>query len=226
MRRVWEASGHLVVEIVVDCAIWIPGGFGTRCLSPSSVAGIRPDAGSFRSEEVNKDWGFTNNVENRAVQHGLEEDLKNLSRDHLLWLNGSDMIVFRVLGQAFTLLRVLVSDFYYQWGMIYARWGQPTRALWYFNRAATMNRRGSKAYYHRGLLFLAIGSPERAIGDFSAALQNKPDHIDARINRSIVYTLTGRHEQALADLEQAVEMGFDRDVLEQQILDARMRAGT
>jgi tetratricopeptide (TPR) repeat protein len=89
-----------------------------------------------------------------------------------------------------------------------------------------MNRGGSKAYYHRGLLFLAIGSPERAIGDFSAALQNKPDHIDARINRSIVYTLTGRHEQALADLEQAVEMGFDRDVLEQQILDARMRAGT
>jgi tetratricopeptide (TPR) repeat protein len=110
--------------------------------------------------------------------------------------------------------------------MIYARWGQPVRALWYFNRAVAMNRGGTKAYYHRGLLFLAIGSPERAIGDFSATLQNQPEHIDARINRSIVYTLTGRHEQALRDLEQAVEMGADREILEQQIFDARVRADT
>ena len=136
------------------------------------------------------------------------------------------MIVLRLLGQAFTMMRLLISDFYYQWAMIYARWGQPTRALWYFNRAVTMNRRGSKAYYHRGMLFLAIGAPERAIGDFTFAIENKPDHIDARVSRSIVYTLIGRHEQALTDLEQAVALGGDRDVLEQQLLDARMRAGT
>ena len=136
------------------------------------------------------------------------------------------MFVLRLLGQGFTLLRVLVSDFYYQWAMIYARWGQPTRALWYFNRAVVVNRGSSKAYYNRGLLFIAIGAPERAIGDFSAAIQARPDHIDARINRSIVYTLIGRHEQALRDLEQAVAMGADRDVLEQQISDARMRAET
>ncbi len=135
------------------------------------------------------------------------------------------MIVLRVLGRAFTILRVLVSDFYYQWAMIYARWGQPTRALWYFNRAVTMNRGGSKAYYNRGLLFLAIGSPERAIGDFSMVIQNNPGHLDARVSRSIVYTLIGRHEQALADLESAVELGADREVLEQNLSDARMRAG-
>ena len=143
-----------------------------------------------------------------------------------LWLNVTAMFVLRVLGQAFTILRLLVSDFYFQWAMIYARWGQPTRALWYFNRAVTMNRRGTKAYYNRGLLFLAIGFPERALGDFSMVIQNNPTHLDARITRSIVYTLTGRHEQALNDLEQAVAMGADRDVLEQQISDARMRAGT
>ena len=135
------------------------------------------------------------------------------------------MFVLRVLGQAFTILRVLVSDFYYQWAMIYARWGQPTRALWYFNRAVTMNRGGSKAYYNRGLLFLAIGSPERAIGDFSMVIQNNPSHLDARISRSIVYTLIGRHEQARDDLEKAVELGADREVLEQNLSDARMRAG-
>ena len=135
------------------------------------------------------------------------------------------MIVLRLLGRAFTLLRVLVSDFYYQWAMIYARWGQPTRALWYFNRAVMMNRGGSKAYYNRGLLFLAIGSPERALGDFSMVIQNNPGHLDARISRSIVYTLTGRHEQAQDDLEKAVELGADREVLEQNLSDARMRTG-
>ena len=135
------------------------------------------------------------------------------------------MIVLRMLGQAFTLLRVLVSDFYYQWAMIYARWGQPTRALWYFNRSVIMNRGGTKAYYNRALLFLAIGSPERAIGDLSMVIQNNPGHMDARINRSIVYTLTGRHEQAQDDLEKAVELGADREVLEQNLSDARMRSG-
>ena len=124
------------------------------------------------------------------------------------------------------LLRVLVSDFYYQWAMIYARWGQPTRALWYFNRAVTMNRGGTKAFYNRALLFLAIGSPERAIEDFTMVIQNDPAHVDARVSRSIVYTLTGRHQQALDDLEIAVAMGADRDTLEQHISDARMRAGT
>ena len=135
------------------------------------------------------------------------------------------MIVLRMLGQAFTLLRVLVSDFYYQWAMIYARWGQPTRALWYFNRSVIMNRGGTKAYYNRALLFLAIGSPERAIGDLSMVIQNNPGHMDARINRSIVYTLTGRHEQAQDDLDTAVELGADREVLEQTLSDARMRSG-
>ena len=144
---------------------------------------------------------------------------------HRVWLNVTEMIVFQLLGQGFTLLRLLVSDFYYQWAMIYARWGQPTRALWYFNRAVTMNRAGWKAYYNRGMLFLAIGSPERAIGDFSMVIQNNPSHLDARVSRSIVYTLIGRHEQALNDLERAVELGADREALEQNLFDARMRAG-
>lgn len=136
------------------------------------------------------------------------------------------MIVLRLLGQAFTALRLLISEFYYQWAMIYARWGHPTRAFWYFNRAVTMNRGGFKAYYSRGLLFMAVGMPERALGDFSMAIRNNPTHVDARVTRSVVYTLTGRHEEALDDLEQAVEMGADRDDLEYQLHVARTRMGT
>ncbi len=135
------------------------------------------------------------------------------------------MIVFEFLKLAFYGLASLVSSFYFQWGLIYARWGQTNRALWYFSRAIRMNRRGDRAYFHRGLLFAAVGLPERAIGDFSAAIENNPGNVNARIYRSMMYTITGREEQAESDLEQAVALGADREELEQQMYDTRTRAG-
>lgn len=135
------------------------------------------------------------------------------------------MLVFDILKLAFHGLASLVSSFYFQWGLIYARWGQTNRALWYFTRAIWMNRRGDRAYFHRGLLFAAVGMPERAIGDFSAAIENNPRNVNARIYRSMMYTITGRDEQAQNDLEQAVALGADREELEQQMYDTRTRAG-
>ena len=135
------------------------------------------------------------------------------------------MLVFDILKLAFHGLASLVSSFYFQWGLIYARWGQTNRALWYFTRAIWMNRRGDRAYFHRGLLFAAVGMPERAIGDFSAAIENNPQNVNARIYRSMMYTITGRDEQAESDLEQAVALGADREELEQQMYDTRTRAG-
>ena len=135
------------------------------------------------------------------------------------------MLVFDILKLAFHGLASLVSSFYFQWGLIYARWGQTNRALWYFTRAIWMNRRGDRAYFHRGLLFAAVGMPERAIGDFSAAIENNPQNVNARIYRSMMYTITGRDEQAQSDLEQAVALGADREELEQQMYDTRTRAG-
>ena len=135
------------------------------------------------------------------------------------------MIVFQVIRQGFHLLAVLVSSFYFQWGLIYARWGQTNRALWYFSRAVMMNRRGDRAYFHRGLLFAAVGLPERAIGDFSAALENNPYNVNARIYRSMMYAITGRDEQAQRDLDLAVAQGADREELEQQMHESRSRVG-
>ena len=135
------------------------------------------------------------------------------------------MLVFDILKLGFHGLASLVSSFYFQWGLIYARWGQTNRALWYFTRAIWMNRRGDRAYFHRGLLFAAVGMPERAIGDFSAAIENNPRNVNARIYRSMMYTITGRDEQAQSDLEQAVALGADREELEQQMYDARARTG-
>ena len=135
------------------------------------------------------------------------------------------MLVFRILAQLFYGLAALVSSFYFQWGLIYARWGQTNRALWYFSRAIRMNRRSDGAYFHRGLLFAAVGLPERAISDFSAAIENNPRNVNARIYRSMMYAITGRDEQAENDLEQAVVLGADREELEQQLYDTRARVG-
>ncbi len=135
------------------------------------------------------------------------------------------MLVLDLLKQTFHWIGALVSSFYFQWGLIYARWGQTNRALWYFSRAIRMNRRGDRAYFHRGLLFAAVGMPERAIGDFSSAIENNPLNLNARIYRSMMYTITGREEQAQSDLEQAVALGADREELEQQMYDSRARAG-
>ena len=135
------------------------------------------------------------------------------------------MIVFRFLVQLFYGLAFLVSSFYFQWGLIYARWGQTNRALWYFSRAIRMNRRGDQAYFHRGLLFASVGLPNRAIIDFSSAIENNPQNVNARIYRSMMYTITGLEEQARNDLEQAVALGADREELEQQMYDTRARVG-
>ena len=135
------------------------------------------------------------------------------------------MIVFRILAQAFHGLASLVSSFYFQWGLIYARWGQTNRALWYFSRAVRMNRRSDRAYFHRGLLFAAVGLPDRAIIDFSSALENNPQNVNARIYRSMMYAITGREDQAQRDIEQAVALGADREELEQQVQESRSRVG-
>ena len=135
------------------------------------------------------------------------------------------MIVFRILAQAFYGLASLVSSFYFQWGLIYARWGQTNRALWYFSRAVRMNRRSDRAYFHRGLLFAAVGLPDRAIIDFSSALENNPQNVNARIYRSMMYAITGREDQAQRDIDQAVALGADREELEQQMHESRSRVG-
>ncbi len=135
------------------------------------------------------------------------------------------MFVFSLLGSLYRGLKLAVCAFYYNWGLIYARWGQTSRALWYFNRAAGVDHSNDKVFYHRGVLFIAMGAPERAIMDFNMAIRNNPRFRDAYMNRSMMYTLIGRHEDARPDVEQAVALGADRALLEQQIEDLRIRNG-
>ena len=117
--------------------------------------------------------------------------MPSLSRSAAGVVKWEAMIVFKLLGQAFFGIRMAVSEFYFQWGMFYARWGHPTRAFWYFNRAVTMNRGGFKAYYNRGLLFMAVGMPERALGDFSMAIRTSDPRRRPGTRSVVVYFPAG-----------------------------------
>ena len=142
---------------------------------------------------------------------------------------GSVQMLFRFLiGFLSGLLRgmkALSSGFYYNWGVTYARWGQPSKAMYYFNRAVQLNTDGAQVHYQRGLLFIAMGQPLAAIRDFDVAIGSDPKHLDAYLNRSIMHALNGSHEHAQQDVDSAVALGADRLSLESQIAALREQTG-
>ena len=130
-------------------------------------------------------------------------------------------MVLRFLSAFYSGMKSLSSGFYFNWGMNYARWGQPAKALYYLNRAARLNTKGSRIYLQRGLLLLAMGQQESAVIDFNTAIDANPRYMEAYVNRSIVHTLAGRHEDAQNDIDQAVALGTDRVSLENRIAELR-----
>ena len=135
------------------------------------------------------------------------------------------MPILRFLSALYGMLKSLSSGFYYTWGMNYARWGQPARAMYYLNRAAKLNTNGSQIFFQRGLLFIAMGSPASAIADFNSAIASNPQYMEAYLNRSMMLTMTGRHEAAQKDIDSAVELGADRPSLEAQVAELREEVG-
>ena len=127
------------------------------------------------------------------------------------------MLIFRFLAAFYRGMKSISSGFYFNWGMTYARWGQPMKALFYLNRAAKLNDKGAHIYYQRGLLLIAMGQPESAVVDFGTAIKADPNHMDAYLSRSMMHALAGRSEDARNDVEKAVALGADRPSLETRI---------
>jgi tetratricopeptide (TPR) repeat protein len=134
-------------------------------------------------------------------------------------------MLFRFFAAFYGGMKSLSSGFYYNWGMNYARWGQPTKAMYYLNRAAKLNSAGAHIYYQRGLLFIAMGQPTAAIIDFNTAIDSDPRYMEAFLNRSMMHTMTGNHEDAQKDVDSAVNLGADRSSLENQLAALREQTG-
>ncbi|MDA1129521.1 MAG: tetratricopeptide repeat protein [Chloroflexi bacterium] len=135
------------------------------------------------------------------------------------------MFLPRFLAASYHVMKSLSSGFYYNWGMNYARWGQPARAMYYLNRAAKLNTTGAQIFYQRGLLYIAMGLPSAAIADFNTAIESNPKYMEAYLNRGLMLTMTGKHEAARKDIDSAVGMGADRASLEAQITELRDQVG-
>ena len=134
-------------------------------------------------------------------------------------------MLFRFLAAFYGGMKSLSSGFYYNWGMNYARWGQPTKAMYYLNRAAKLNSTGAHIYYQRGLLFVAMGQPAVAIIDFNTAIDSDPRYMGAYLNRSMMHTMIGNHGDAQKDVDSAVNLGADRSSLENQLAALREQTG-
>jgi len=130
-------------------------------------------------------------------------------------------MILRFLSAFYGGMKSVSSGFYYNWGMTYARWGQPMKALFYLNRAAKLNDKGAHIFYQRALLMIAMGQPESAVHDFDAAIKADPKHMDSYLNRSMMHALAGRQEKAQDDVEKAVALGADRPSLENRIAEMR-----
>ena len=130
-------------------------------------------------------------------------------------------MILRFLSAFYGGMKSLSSGFYYNWGMTYARWGQPAKAMYYLNRAAKLNSNGAHIYYQRGLLMIAMGRSESAVVDFNTAIEADPNHLQAYMNRSMMHALAGRHEKAQDDVEKAVALGADRTSLESRNTELR-----
>ena len=133
-------------------------------------------------------------------------------------------MVLRFLSAFYGGMKSVSSGFYYNWGMTYARWGQPMKAMFYLNRAAKLNDKGAHIFYQRALLLIAMGQPQSAIYDFDTAIGANPEHMEAYLNRSMMYALIGRPEKAQDDVEKAVALGADRPSLETSIAELQDQA--
>ena len=133
-------------------------------------------------------------------------------------------MILRILSGFYGGMKSLSSGFYLTWGVNYARWGQPVKALYYLNRAAKLNTKGANVFYQRGLLLIAMGQLESAVVDFNTAIEADPDHMQAYLNRSMMHALAGRSEEARNDVEKAVALGADRPSLESRIAEFQEQA--
>ena len=134
-------------------------------------------------------------------------------------------MLFRFLSALYSGMKSLSSGFYYNWGLTYARWGQPAKAMYYLNRAAQLNSTGAQIFYQRGMLFIAMGQLAAAIRDFDTAISSNPQYLDAYLNRSMMHAMNGSHEEAQKDVDSAVALGADRPSLESQIAALREQTG-
>ncbi|MEI7801228.1 MAG: tetratricopeptide repeat protein [Bacteroidota bacterium] len=80
-------------------------------------------------------------------------------------------------------------------------------AMYYLNKAISINPEFSTAYSNRGSVRSTMGDSNGALEDYTKSIQLDPNFNDAYYNRGIVYYNLGRKGEACNDLRQAAALG-------------------
>ena len=136
-------------------------------------------------------------------------------REHLLTtLRAGDTYGF--LGRAEAYLQANPDDAEVCASVVraYAALGQYQRAIQDFDKAIRLDPQTALDYNNRGAAYVSLGQYQRAIQDLDEAIRLDSQLAIANANRAISYTLLGKDEEAEKDVARAVDLGFDREVLE------------
>ena len=93
-------------------------------------------------------------------------------------------------------------------------------ALEDFTLAIELNPSSAQGYYNRGITYINLRDYQSAVDDFTVAVDLRPEYTDAYTNRALSYALLDMETEAKVDIERAVELGSDRELLEQVIEEA------
>jgi len=108
------------------------------------------------------------------------------------------------------------SKAYNNRGNAYACLGQYQQALEDHYKAVNLEPSALR-HTNRGNSYRNLGQTETSIEDYNEAIRLDPQYAPAYAGRAKAQTLLGKDAEAEQDVEKAVELGFDRSSLEEEI---------
>jgi tetratricopeptide (TPR) repeat protein len=108
-----------------------------------------------------------------------------------------------------------------------ARAGRIEEATQALDRYLTLRPNDPHALYQRALYYLTLGRPGQAIADLETLKREHPDTLEykPRLLLSRLYEFTGKTERALAELSSLMKEQPDSDLVVDEFVKSRMKAG-
>ena len=94
-------------------------------------------------------------------------------------------------------------------------------AITEFDIAISLDPNFAVAYNNRGIAYKRLGQPERAMEDFNEVIRFDPLNAEAHALRAWLHTLLFEEAEAQGDMERALELGYDKNLMDQLVVDAK-----
>ena len=103
-------------------------------------------------------------------------------------------------------------------GIAYDELGEYDQAALDYGEATRVDPKLAPAYGNRGIVyFINLGDTEKAIEDFDEAIRLDSEAPNPYAVRAMAFTSLANDVQAREDIEKAVELGWDRESLEDTV---------